>query len=322
VAIHLGEGAFGANLLLRIYSNMKSLVHGLWRRLPGTILAAGLLLSASIGFADITGNPLSDGWAANGNSLASGVYANGGGYSGAVTGQYNYNTYSATLTVGSTMQSVAGWNNGDTVVAVGGVFVDSNAALLANEAGIKLQAKFATSSSAWNVLPPGSDSFSSAGAGGMEVKSSSVISALGWDGQNPTPLIADSNPGLPGVINLSTSSTPIVGLTAGGGEVDPGGAFDNALRFIWTANSTGLQSWEILLDVSQIPLTGLGVGAKAPASGDQVIMTVQQGNGGVTDALVSSISSSPGGVVPEPASLVVWSLLGLTLGGVGLRRKR
>ena len=74
------------------------------------------------------------------------------------------------------MQSVAGWNNGDTVVAVGGVFMSIRTLPCWPMRQVSSQAKFAIviirleRIAAWQrqFLKP-------SGAGGMEVKSSSVI---------------------------------------------------------------------------------------------------------------------------------------------------
>ncbi|HUU59130.1 MAG TPA: PEP-CTERM sorting domain-containing protein, partial [Phycisphaerae bacterium] len=82
--------------------------------------------------------------------------------------------------------------------------------------------------------------------------------------------------------------------------------------WIWDSVQGHVASWELLLNVSllerQAPETYAGL---FPSIGDLAVLTVQNGDGDYTDALVT--------VVPEPAMMGLLALGGL---GVLIRRRR
>ncbi len=81
-------------------------------------------------------------------------------------------------------------------------------------------------------------------------------------------------------------------------------------RLIWNVSNGELSSWQILLNVTQAGFVTDG----------NAIMTVQNGDNAYTDALVGVARGN--GVVPEAASVVIWSLLVSAVGGIGWWRRR
>jgi len=264
--------------------------------------------------AAITGNPAFDGWTAHGNSLSNGLYVRG-------TANYSFETYSATLTVDAALRAASGnvWSVGDNVIGVGGAFTSITAgdagwgsftgaainSALTNATGPKIQAKFGTGvsiSTPWSttaVAPAvdpsspnaGVGTLSGGGAGSIQVRSSAYLTQTDWTNDAGE------------LMNLASSSH----ITR---YLDP---VPNAsvARLIWNVDGNGeLSSWQILLNTSQIP--GFTWDGKA-------LLTVQNGDNAYTDALIATPANA---VVPEPASLVVWSLLAMTVGGAGWWRRR
>ncbi len=274
------------------------------------VLGPGLLLlaMASTQAASVTGDPVADAWTAGGNSLANGVYVTG-------SANYAFDTYSAAFAVdsGSNLEISDGansWLAGDNVVAVGGKFQTITAAdagwaaitgqsinsLLpagGNPSTLKLQAKFGTSAATWttSTTAPGSgngDSSGSSGGGRVQVKTSAYFGATvvtagqdepwTWAGNSGQLLVLDK----PGHLDWAGISP----------DPQPG---KYAARMIWIYDPVGghVTSWELLLNTSL--LDRLVPGHLVPAAGDKVILTVQNGDGAYTDALVQ--------VVPVPPAL-------------------
>ena len=81
--------------------------------------------------------------------------------------------------------------------------------------------------------------------------------------------------------------------------------------WVWDDDAKQVASWQLLLNTSLMDRLNPSFGGLLPAIGDQAILTVQQGDGSFTDAMVNIAA------VPEPATLGV---LGLCAGALLLRR--
>lgn len=284
------------------------------------IIFSGLVITACAHAAIVSGDPSSDtGWAPQGHSLANGVYVTG-------SANYGYDAYSAGFAIqaGSNLEIADGplsWLTGDTVLGVGGKFQSITAAeagwaaitgntvntYLPASSGPKLQVKFGTSAATWytSTTAPGSgngSSSSSNGGGRVQVRTSGYFQAgtptVGqdepwtWDGNSGQLLVLDKDSHI---------------AWAGDANLDK-----RVARMIWNWDDDLQQvvAWELLLNVSLLdrvaPVDFVGL---LPAIGDMAIMTVQNGDGAYTDALVS--------VIPEPATFGL-----LALGGLALLRRR
>jgi hypothetical protein len=92
----------------------------------------------------------------------------------------------------------------------------------------------------------------------------------------------------------------------------------SSARLIYELDGSGeLASWQILLNVTR--LSAVSPFTYIPEPGVPALMTVQDNDGAYTDALL--VIAAESAAVPEPTSLVAWSLLALALGGAGWRRR-
>ncbi len=293
------------------------------------ICTALALLAAPAAAAQITGDPTTDaGWTLVGHSLENGVHVKG-------SANYGFDAYGAGFAIqsGSDLEIVDGslsWLAGDTVVAVGGHFRSITAAeagwssitgtainsLLPTTspyAGPKLQAKFGTADASWftSTVAPGSgngNSSSSNGGGRVQVRTSGYFQTgtpnpgqtepWTWDGNSGQLLVLDKDDHI---------------------DWDGDASLDKRVaRMIWNWDDTlnQVSSWELLLNVSLLDrVAPVSFSGLLPDIGDMAIMTVQDGDGPYTDALVTTAAEA---VVPEPASCVL--LLGAIVGGLLMRR--
>jgi hypothetical protein len=269
----------------------------------------------------VTGNPAADGWTFNGNSMANGVYVRG-------SANYSYDTYIAAMNVqaGSNLTIDDGdnsWLADDTVLGVGGHFVDTTA----GEAGwpsftgnavnlylggtdfgadVKLQAKFGTrtavdvASFAASTLAPdagnGLGSFgTNGGTGAVQIRTSAYFAATDWSaGSGVLQLLKAANH-----IERNGTSTPDADVAR--------------LMWIWDPANQRVDTWEILLNTSLMDRLNPRFTGVTPAAEDLVLMTVQNRDGSYTDARVVG--------VPEPCTLVFLGTLAIGL-LVHARRRR
>lgn len=204
--------------------------------------------------------------------------------------------------VGGQFQSItaaaAGW------ASFSGSEVNS---LLPASSGPKLQVKFGTSAATWfaSTSAPGSgdgNSSSSDGGGRVQVRTSAYFQAGTPNPGQTEPWTWDGNSGQLLVLDKENHIS-----WAGDSSLDK-----RVARMIWNWDSElgHVTSWELLLNTSLLArvapddFTGL-----LPSIGDMAILTVQDGDGAFTDALVS--------IVPEPTSLGL-----LAMGGLLLARRR
>ena len=290
-------------------------------------------LAANVALAAITGNPATDGWTLAGHSLEKGVYVKG-------SGNYGFDAYGAGFTIQSGSNLVIGdglysWDVGDTVLGVGGVFQSITAAeagwsafsgvgvnsLLPTASpyvGPKLQAKFGTSAATWSTstTAPGSgngNSSSSAGGGRIQVRTSGYFQTGTFNPGQTEPWTWDGNSGQLLVLDKDDHIL----------WPDDTSPDKRVARMIWRWDETNKQvaSWELLLNVSLLAQLYSSYDGLLPSIGDKAILTVQPGDSGsYTDALVTTVAPEQG-VVPEPTTLLIWSVLGV-LGAVVYRRRK
>jgi hypothetical protein len=305
--------------MLKLISGMACLL---------VIVLVGNTAPASV----VTGNPVTDdGWTSGGNSLANDVYVRG-------NANYSYDTYSMVTTVQAASNlnisdGANSWLVGDTVLGVGGHFVDITAvqagwtAFTGNTvngllggadlgADTKLQVKFGTSVADFTtstIAPNAGDGHGSfgtyAGLGAVQIRTSAWFYAADWSAGSGVLQLLDK----PEHIERNDPTTP-----------GPDSPDADVARLIWNwdAINDRVDTWEILLNASLLERLDPDFPGDTPDLGGLALMTVQNRDGVYTDALVRlgspSIASDPP-AVPEPATFVIWSLLGALGLAVGWR---
>lgn len=270
------------------------------------IIAICIFFAVGTAIANITGNPVVDGFTSAGNSLKNGIYVGG-------TANYGYNIYSSviSITTGSNLAISDGsysWLAGDTVLAVGSQFANITAA----EAGwgsfsgnavnsilgddTKLQVNFGTSLSKFSAstVAPGSGNGKGAlgadGYGGaMQVRTSSAFDHTDWaaDSGELLPLFSTSHM----TRNFTTKNVQTA-----------------RLMWIWDAQTHHVGSWEILLNTTLVRRLNPSYSGPDPMEGNTAVLRVQQREGVFTDAIIT---------IPEPATISL-----LAIGIVAALRKR
>ena len=280
-----------------------------------------LLCLGGIAQAAVTGNPLADGWTSGGNSLSNGVYVRD-------PANYGFETYAGLLAVssGSNLEISDGansWLVGDTVLGVGGRFAN----ITASEAGwtaftgnlvnsilgedTKFVAKFGTSLASFapsTIAPAAGTGLGSMGTNGgngaVQVRTS------GWFyGYTHLPETNTTWSGNSGQLMLLDKPTHIVRNGTAAPDADVA-----RLMWIWNPTAGHVDSWEILLNTSQLRRLDPTFLGPDPSGGNKAIASVQRRDGVYTDALVTMPA------VPEPSSIIA------LLGGLGsllaIRRRR
>ena len=273
--------------------------------------------------ASVTGDPSADGWISGGHSLENGVYVTG-------NANYGFDVYSAGFTVqgGSNLEISDGslsWLSGDTVVGVGGEFQSITAAeagwgsisgnavnqLLPTSSpysGPKLQAKFGTANATWftSTAAPGGgngNSSSANGGGRVQVRTSGFF-------QTGTPVVGQDEPwtwdGNSGQLLVLDKPSHIAWS-------DPVDKRVARMIWVWDGTLNKVASWELLLNVSLMDRLNPSFAGLLPDIGDKAVLTVQQGDGAFTDALVDIAP------IPEPASFGLFVIGGMALAA---RRRR
>lgn len=293
------------------------------RLLPAIVCAVALLTPNTIvwGGVALTGKPFSDtGWSLAGNSLDSGTYIRGGG-------NFSFDAYSASflLESGSALDGIdANWKVGDVILGLGGVFVPNSG--LAVDTGwatnglgavavnsnisqsLRIVSKFGVSPSSWaasTVKPTsgnGQGSTSSGHGGDGAILVGTLAGFLDQTVTTPTP--------------ANTLVVPDEALRYAAPSFAGTILQTDIARLIFKLDTNNLvSSWEMLLNATY--LSSVSPYSDFPHPGDRFDQALQRGKNSTlfTDALVPSAELA---VVPEPASLIVWSLLGLSL--VGVRR--
>lgn len=296
------------------------------------LISVVTLVMASAAFgSDVTGNPEADGWVFGGNSLENGVYVQSNGSANyaydiyttnfQVTdssvfdisdhgpGNLDYDDYYRVVPSGNPLwdQSTArGWEVGDTVVAVGGVFK----VITAEEAGwgvgssftgggvnanlvpfadpLRYQAKFGTAAHTWNAstIAPnqgnGSGSTSAGGTGTLLVRTTAFLNLSGLKGTPLGELYGGEIMGLQQSNHVSPS----------GISVGPDVA---RLIWVWDADNDHASSWQILINTTLVAVDAVGAGLQTGV-GDPIVTTIQRASGsnfGFTDGLVNVASPPP-----------------------------
>ncbi len=291
-------------------------------------LALIICSSLSAQAATITGNPVNDGWTKGGNSLANGTYIRG-------EGTFSFDIYSAAFTVeaGSNLDIAAGsysWLPGDQIVGLGGKFVTTDATtagwsafqpnpyIPSNGDGVAVNddvssssrpvAKFGTSTS--NFTPSTTAPFQDGNGNG----SLSAPDGHGGDGAILARITSNRNSGgagqlgLPDRVDRYDAVGNLILSTSSSAQVTDAN-FRNVARLMYTWSNEfaagHIGTWQFVINVSLLervyPYNAY------PQPGDQANMSVQRGDNRFTDGLAAIPQAA---VVPEPASLAIWVLLG------------
>ncbi len=309
----------------------------MFRFMYATVCLLVVMLAATPAMASVvvvTGNPNADGFASFGNSLSNGVYVRG-------DANYGYDTYAAGFTIQTGSNLIdSSWQVGDTVLAAGGIFAPIaateagwsaftgnavNSLLSSATSGPKLQAKFGNSDSTWTtstIAPSGGNGVGSLSNGDGDLPTSGVAIQIRTGtyytetgpayvpGQEQAGILGwDTNAGV--LMQLGKSS--YVDLSVGGALA---GMDRDVGRVIWSASTEGTDypdSWELFLNVSLVDRLNPSFTGLLPAIGDKVLMTVQNNDSAITDALANT--------VPEPGTLVLLLTAGLGLLAYAWRRR-
>jgi hypothetical protein len=285
--------------------------------LKGVIFLLVIVLAGNVALAtSITGNPAADGWILNGNSLDRYNYVRG-------SANYAFDAYCEAISVeyGSNLaidDGVNSWLVGDTVLGVGGQFMDTTPALAGwpaftgnavnvllggtdMGADVKLQAKFGTDAANFtgSSIAPGAGnglgSFgSNAGIGAVQVRTSAWFSAADWSAKSGSLQLLDK----PEHIERNGSAAPDADVAR--------------LMWNWDAVNQRVDTWEIMLNISLLDRLYPSLDGITPTVGSLALLTVQNRDGVYTDAVV----------VPEPGTLALLGMGALGLLACAWRRRQ
>jgi hypothetical protein len=255
-----------------------------------TLLLAG---GSGIGLAQITGDPITDSWTADGVSSGPALL-----YQTETSGSYSANIYTTAFTLGAgssllgTLGTASGWNLNDTIVGVGGVFnvssdltysggADQNNVTHARSTSTRIVVKFGTSSPSW---VPGSATGASLASGGV---GSILLGTYAYD-------FYPANSGT--FITPSDSPEEQTGLNSSD-FVSINGEVGQIISYWSGGQMIGFESFmDLTLLDSLYPTANV-------ALGNDFVLDLQRGSGDVQD----SLGKLPSGVlaVPEPGTFAL-----------------
>jgi hypothetical protein len=271
-----------------------------------TLLALPLFLTFGTGaFAQIiTGNPTADaGWNFSYLSTDTGHFMLNA--NNAATFQANIYTTAFTLAAGSSLLGPlgvsSGWNAGDTIIGVGGVFTPLNNSSLTYGGGgnvnLHLVIKYGSPTATWNAPGVG---FASGTAGSL-------------NGGGAGAFLLGSTQNTIGPTTGITTPNDAPTLFNGSGQVGLAGAgVQGQVLTFWTGSA--MTSFETFLDLNVVQSVSPTANV---ALGDDFVVDFQNGSGNFQDSLGVLPTS-----VPEPTVLVTGALLLAPFASRLLGRKR
>lgn len=265
-----------------------------------TVLACAVLPA---GASSISGNPLADGWAFQGNSLDAGTYVRGqGGY------DFGIYTSSFSLSGGSNLLG-SGWQAGDSLLGVGGVVNDLGGNI---SQSLRIVTKFGTDPGAWSPATEsalGSFSAGHGGDGAVLLGTYSPANASSGGHFNPGVALNFLDPGTVHEIPLAQRYDS--GVTS---SIDT-----NIGKILFTFDASNyLASWQLVLNLTLLEAE-LPAGSILPSDADRIIQTLQRSNNSTqfTDGLGGFDTAAV--VIPLPTGA---GMAAFGLGLVALRRRR
>lgn len=270
-------------------------------QLSASVALAGLALPAAA--SSISGNPLADGWAHQGDSLDAGTYVRG-------SGGYDFGIYTSSFSLGGGSNLLgSGWQAGHSVLGVGGVVNDLGSNI---SRSLRIVTKFGTDPASWSPATEGGQGSLSAGHGGdgaILLGTYSPADASSGGHFNPGTALNYLSPGtvheMPLAQRYDSGSTSSINTNIG------------KLLFTFDANNY-LASWQVILNLSLLEAELPG-GSILPSDADRIIQTLQRSNNSTqfTDGLGGFDTAAV--VIPLPTGA---GLAALGLGMIALRRRR
>ncbi len=274
------------------------------RRVLGTWLIFSLAATGAAFAQTPTGNPLADGWTAEGVSSAAGTYVDG-------TGVYSATIYSTAFTLAPSSSLIStfegyDWNAGDTIVGVGGILSASSDLTYsggADEHGVthsgatstRFVVKYGSPTASWTA--PGAGALANGGIG------ASLLGTFAYD----------LYPGNGGQLIIPSDSPEIqTGLTSSAFITSTGDVARVIASWTGSGSSSNMVGFESFLDLT---LLDAAYPTNNVQLGDKFVLDLQRGSGNFQDSLGTLPS-----VVPEPSTV---ALVGAgLLAALSIRRRK
>ena len=291
----------------------------LWRAIGACACALVLAITPLATGAAITGDPSVDsGWQFAVNSLANGTYARG-------EGTFSFDIYTSSFSVeaGSSLEISDGgfsWLAGDTILGLGGKFVDITAAE-AGWAAFQLNAYSGGGVAVNDDVSGSSRPVGKWAAAGSPLTTSTTAPFQNGNGTSDFSGGAAGNGAM--LARITNNRTSVGAGTihlldlvqrydGTGTAVLASGSNPDLLKvargiYIWSTDffaAGHIGSWEYLLNVSLLEREFAY--SAYPTAGDQAVLSVQRGTNRFTDGLVR--------IVPEPGTLTLVGLATLVVG--------